>query len=188
MDYTKIRIPMENIYLVKIYMYQLLNWILSFTVPKCEKHILNFTHTHSMVKPVLYSIKSNFFLFCKCCMYYCWSCKMHTSLRLLQCQWIFVLPGNYMYMSTVCELRIDTLNISESLDGALFYLQALKSCEKATKPVYVSPGHKISIDSATELVHRCSKYRVPEPIRQVNHWFSATLILQCQYGNLCGFF
>lgn len=88
----------------------------------------------------------------------------------------------------VCELRIDTLNISESLDGALFYLQALKSCEKATKPVYVSPGHKISIDSATELVHRCSKYRVPEPIRQVNHWFSATLILQCQYGNLCGFF
>lgn len=70
----------------------------------------------------------------------------------------------YVYV----ELHIDTLNISESLDGALFYLQALKSCEKATKPVYVSPGHKISIDSATELVHRCSKYRVPEPIRQVN--------------------
>lgn len=74
-----------------------------------------------------------------------------------------VLPGNY-----VCKLHIDTLNISESFYGALFYLQALKSCEKATKPVYVSPGHKISIDSATELVHRCSKYRVPEPIRQVN--------------------
>lgn len=95
-------------------------------------------------------------------MYFCWSCEMHTWL--LRCQWILYC----LETICVCELHIDTFNISESLDGALFYLQALKSCEKATKPVYVSPGHKISIDSATELVHRCSKYRVPEPIRQVN--------------------
>lgn len=98
------------------------------------------------------------------CMYFCWSCEMLTSPRLLWCHWILYC----LETICVCDLHIDTLNISESLDGALFYLQALKSCEKATKPVYVSPGHKISIDSATELVHRCSKYRVPEPIRQVN--------------------
>lgn len=106
------------------------------------------------------------FLFCKYTyryyMYFCWSCEMHTWL--LRCHVILYC----LETICVCELHIDTFNISESLDGALFYLQALKSCEKATKPVYVSPGHKISIDSATELVHRCSKYRVPEPIRQVN--------------------
>lgn len=119
-----------------------------------------------MWKPVLFSIKNNFFILQIhiYCMYFCWSCEMHTCLRLLWCQWILYC----LETICVCELRFDTHNISESLDGALFYLQALKSCEKATKPVFVSPGHKISIDSATELVHRCSKYRVPEPIRQVN--------------------
>lgn len=50
----------------------------------------------------------------------------------------------------------------------IIYGKALKSCEKATKPVFVSPGHKISVDSAVKLVHQCSKYRVPEPIRKAD--------------------
>lgn len=34
------------------------------------------------------------------------------------------------------------------------------------KPVYVSPGHKMTIDAAAELVLRCcTKYRLPEPTR-----------------------
>lgn len=107
------------------------------------------------------------FLFCK---YTCIACTFAGHVKCIQApdccdvNEYCIAWKQYVYV----ELHIDTLNISESLDGALFYLQALKSCEKATKPVYVSPGHKISIDSATELVHRCSKYRVPEPIRQVN--------------------
>ncbi|XP_060700453.1 endonuclease V-like isoform X1 [Hemiscyllium ocellatum] len=44
---------------------------------------------------------------------------------------------------------------------------ALKSCEKSTKPIYVSVGHRISLDTALRLTHSCCKYRVPEPIRQV---------------------
>ncbi|XP_072098187.1 endonuclease V-like isoform X2 [Mobula birostris] len=43
---------------------------------------------------------------------------------------------------------------------------ALKSCEKSTKPIYVSVGHRINLDTATRLTHSCCKYRVPEPIRQ----------------------
>ncbi|XP_038632743.1 endonuclease V-like isoform X3 [Scyliorhinus canicula] len=43
---------------------------------------------------------------------------------------------------------------------------ALKSCEKSTKPIYVSVGHRISLDTALRLTHSCCKYRVPEPIRQ----------------------
>ncbi|XP_060700456.1 endonuclease V-like isoform X4 [Hemiscyllium ocellatum] len=45
--------------------------------------------------------------------------------------------------------------------------KALKSCEKSTKPIYVSVGHRISLDTALRLTHSCCKYRVPEPIRQV---------------------
>ncbi|XP_078427291.1 endonuclease V-like isoform X3 [Cetorhinus maximus] len=45
---------------------------------------------------------------------------------------------------------------------------ALKSCEKSTKPIYVSVGHRISLDTALRLTHSCCKYRVPEPIRQAD--------------------
>ncbi|XP_048466620.1 endonuclease V isoform X2 [Rhincodon typus] len=46
--------------------------------------------------------------------------------------------------------------------------KALKSCEKSTKPIYVSVGHRISLDTALRLTHSCCKYRVPEPIRQAD--------------------
>jgi len=38
------------------------------------------------------------------------------------------------------------------------------------KPVYVSIGHRLSLETAIELVRRCThKYRLPEPIRQAHH-------------------
>lgn len=46
--------------------------------------------------------------------------------------------------------------------------KALKSTEQATKPVFVSPGHKISIDTAVQVVHACCKFRIPEPTRQAD--------------------
>ncbi|KAJ1858724.1 hypothetical protein LPJ73_001876 [Coemansia sp. RSA 2703] len=36
---------------------------------------------------------------------------------------------------------------------------------KARNPVFVSPGHRVSQETAVWLVRRCSVYRVPEPIR-----------------------
>jgi len=33
------------------------------------------------------------------------------------------------------------------------------------KPVFVSPGHKIDIMTSLKLVLRCSKFRIPEPLR-----------------------
>ncbi|KAM7393634.1 hypothetical protein PAMP_020491 [Pampus punctatissimus] len=44
--------------------------------------------------------------------------------------------------------------------------KALRSSDKSSKPVYVSVGHKISLDTAVRLTHSCCRYRVPEPIRQ----------------------
>ncbi|KAJ6658519.1 hypothetical protein lerEdw1_020074 [Lerista edwardsae] len=43
---------------------------------------------------------------------------------------------------------------------------ALRSGTKSTKPVYISVGHKMSLQSAVRLVHSCCRYRIPEPIRQ----------------------
>jgi deoxyribonuclease V len=38
------------------------------------------------------------------------------------------------------------------------------------KPVYVSPGHRATLDTARELVLRCStRYRLPEPIRAAHN-------------------
>ncbi|KAM8945659.1 endonuclease V [Pelodytes ibericus] len=58
----------------------------------------------------------------------------------------------------------DFFNLTGSSGGILG--AALKSCNKSSKPIYISVGHKISLESAVRLVHSCCKYRVPEPIRQ----------------------
>uniref|UniRef100_A0A3B1IFD7 Endonuclease V n=1 Tax=Astyanax mexicanus TaxID=7994 RepID=A0A3B1IFD7_ASTMX len=51
--------------------------------------------------------------------------------------------------------------------------QALRSSGSSTKPVYVSVGHRISLATAVRLTLSCCRYRVPEPIRQVNTHGSA---------------
>ncbi|TVU08444.1 hypothetical protein EJB05_41849 [Eragrostis curvula] len=45
---------------------------------------------------------------------------------------------------------------------------AMRSCPGSSKPIYVSVGHRISLDSATAMVKFCCKYRVPEPTRQAD--------------------
>ncbi|XP_037329016.2 endonuclease V-like isoform X2 [Pungitius pungitius] len=47
--------------------------------------------------------------------------------------------------------------------------QALRSSDNSCKPVYVSVGHQISLNTAVRLTHSCCRYRVPEPIRQADH-------------------
>ncbi|CAL8103078.1 unnamed protein product [Calicophoron daubneyi] len=42
---------------------------------------------------------------------------------------------------------------------------ALLSCDKAKNPVYVSPGHLISMETACEVTCKMSIFRVPEPTR-----------------------
>ena len=49
--------------------------------------------------------------------------------------------------------------------------QALRSHEGCQKPVYVSIGHRISLDTALAVVRCCCIHRVPEPVRQVKYLF-----------------
>jgi len=38
------------------------------------------------------------------------------------------------------------------------------------KPVWVSVGHRVTLPDAVDLVLRCSRYRLPEPIREAHRW------------------
>ncbi len=42
---------------------------------------------------------------------------------------------------------------------------AMKTTKKSYVPMIVSIGHRISLDSAIEVVRKCCRFRVPEPIR-----------------------
>ncbi|XP_058417805.1 endonuclease V isoform X3 [Diceros bicornis minor] len=45
---------------------------------------------------------------------------------------------------------------------------ALKSHDHSTKPLYISVGHKISLEAAVRLTLVCCRFRVPEPVRQAD--------------------
>eukprot|EP00794_Sanderia_malayensis_P008796 gene8796-9737_t len=44
--------------------------------------------------------------------------------------------------------------------------QALKSTDKSSNPVFISVGHKISLETSTNIVNQCCKFRTPEAVRQ----------------------
>ncbi|XP_048653475.1 endonuclease V isoform X1 [Marmota marmota marmota] len=43
---------------------------------------------------------------------------------------------------------------------------ALKSHSHSIKPLYISVGHKISLEAAVRLTQCCCRFRIPEPVRQ----------------------
>ncbi|KAI6075791.1 Endonuclease V [Aix galericulata] len=45
--------------------------------------------------------------------------------------------------------------------------QALRSCN-SSKPLYISVGHRVCLETAVRLVQSCCRYRIPEPIRQAD--------------------
>eukprot|EP00898_Chlorokybus_atmophyticus_P003197 jgi/Chlat1/3879/Chrsp26S04013 len=45
---------------------------------------------------------------------------------------------------------------------------ALRSCPGSARPLFVSVGHRLSLQTAVKLVTLCCRYRVPEPIRQAD--------------------
>ncbi|XP_026908411.1 endonuclease V isoform X1 [Acinonyx jubatus] len=45
---------------------------------------------------------------------------------------------------------------------------ALRSHDHSTKPLYVSVGHKISLEAAVRLTRGCCRFRIPEPVRQAD--------------------
>lgn len=59
--------------------------------------------------------------------------------------------------------------------------------KKNVKPVFVSPGHKMDLDSCKNLILNCmGKYRIPEPTRWSHHFVNAFRIGKVSEGyHLC---
>ncbi|MDZ4230981.1 MAG: endonuclease V, partial [Dehalococcoidales bacterium] len=63
------------------------------------------------------------------------------------------------------EPGVEAGSYAELTDGGEVIGAALRT-RPGVKPVYVSPGHKISLQSAVHWVMECSRgYRLPEPTR-----------------------
>jgi deoxyribonuclease V len=45
---------------------------------------------------------------------------------------------------------------------------ALKSSTRSKKPIYISPGHKVSFKTSLEVVKRFCAHKIPEPIREAH--------------------
>ncbi|XP_029455056.1 endonuclease V isoform X3 [Rhinatrema bivittatum] len=76
------------------------------------------------------------------------------------------LENNELHKEQIRNLQKggDTFSLVESSGRVLG--MALKSCNKSAKPIYISVGHKMSLESSVRLIRTCCKYRVPEAIRQ----------------------
>ncbi|KAJ3278420.1 hypothetical protein HK104_002353 [Borealophlyctis nickersoniae] len=46
---------------------------------------------------------------------------------------------------------------------------ALRASQDSVNPIFVSPGHRVSLQTAVALATACCRYRVPEPIRAADH-------------------
>eukprot|EP00057_Strongylocentrotus_purpuratus_P023703 XP_011678177.1 PREDICTED: endonuclease V [Strongylocentrotus purpuratus] len=68
--------------------------------------------------------------------------------------------------------KVSVLREGESFDligeSGKTWGKALRSCEKTINPIYVSVGHRISVETAIILVQVCCQYRIPEPVRQAD--------------------
>jgi endonuclease V len=53
-------------------------------------------------------------------------------------------------------------------DSGTIWGAAFRTNPKASNPVYISVGHRVSLPTALVLTRHCSRYRVPEPIRQAD--------------------
>nr|WBF71132.1 endonuclease V [Megavirus caiporensis] len=62
-----------------------------------------------------------------------------------------------------CVIKGDYLLLEG--DSGKIYGAAIKTTLDSTNPLYVSIGHKISLETAINIVLKCCNYRVPEPIR-----------------------
>ncbi|KAL0557690.1 hypothetical protein IC582_006240 [Cucumis melo] len=61
----------------------------------------------------------------------------------------------------------DSIITLKGISGSIWGV-AMRSTVDSLKPLYVSIGHRVSLDTAIEIVKITCKYRVPEPIRQAD--------------------
>ena len=63
--------------------------------------------------------------------------------------------------------KLNSLPLQSPLTGELLGVAALTG-NSSRQPIYVSPGHRVSVQSAWRLVESMGKTRIPEPVRQAD--------------------
>jgi len=53
-------------------------------------------------------------------------------------------------------------------DSGMVWGAAVRSLDSTTNPIFVSVGHRISLETAIQLILQCCRYRIPEPTRQAD--------------------
>ncbi|XP_072501349.1 endonuclease V isoform X4 [Notamacropus eugenii] len=76
------------------------------------------------------------------------------------------LKNNDLHKEKIQQLKTGGDTFPLLADSGTILGMALKSHHKSSKPLYVSVGHKMSLEAAVRLTQTCCRYRIPEPIRQ----------------------
>ncbi|KAM4843810.1 endonuclease V [Thomomys bottae] len=78
------------------------------------------------------------------------------------------LENNAVHKEKIQTLRAAGDTFPLTGDSGTVLGVALRSHDCSSKPLYVSVGHKLSLDTAVHLTCRCCRFRVPEPVRQAD--------------------
>ncbi|KAJ8264132.1 hypothetical protein GJAV_G00145560 [Gymnothorax javanicus] len=103
--------------------------------------------------------------------------------NLLQVQGII---KNEEHLSQIRDLKKGGDSFPLRTESGRVLGEALRSSDKSTKPIYVSVGHRISLDTAVRLTRQCCRYRVPEPIRQADIRSREYLRAHAPSADTCG--
>ena len=82
--------------------------------------------------------------------------------------------GSHLGKPTVGAAKSRLIGTGVKMDGETFLVDkdevigAIVTTKQGSKPIYVSIGHMVSLQTAIDIVKHCAKSRIPEPLLQAH--------------------
>jgi len=82
----------------------------------------------------------------------------------------FGMATHFGFLNSVPSIGIAKKLLCGKIDGNYIYIKGKKVgfMHGKEKPIYISVGHKISLESSLALIKKFCRYRIPEPLRQAH--------------------
>lgn len=82
----------------------------------------------------------------------------------------FGMASHFGFLNSVPSIGIAKKLLCGRIDGNYIYMNGKKAgfMHGREKPIYISAGHKISLESSLAIVKRFCRYRIPEPLRHAH--------------------
>lgn len=82
----------------------------------------------------------------------------------------FGMASHFGFLNSVPSIGIAKKLLCGELNGKYVYIKGKKAgfMYGEEKPIYISVGHKISLESSLAIVKKFCRYRIPEPLRQAH--------------------